>query len=364
VSAAEIERQNRTGGIGAFVGIARWKRKRIRQFFTGSPDAPFCNSVAAAVAHIEKTASSPAIAIWPSRTDAAMLATIPPHIEIYRIEDGFIRSAGLGAHLVQPCSIAFDKSGIYYDPRSPSDLETILSTREFDDEILTRASKLIARICAARITKYNLVRPLPDLPTDRKIIVVAGQVMDDQSVLLGSADSSSAGMLAQARARHPDGFVVYKPHPDVMAGLRRGDQDKAEIAIHADAVVGDVDTLALLDAAHEVHVITSLIGFEGLLRGCKIVTYGSPFYAGWGLTEDRHLDEAVRQRRTRQLTLPQLGAGALIEYPLYADPISGAQCTPEELVTALAEHKLPQPSYLQRKAVQAVAVISAKVRRG
>jgi capsule polysaccharide export protein KpsC/LpsZ len=92
VSAAEIERQNRTGGIGAFVGIARWKRKRIRQFFTGSPDAPFCNSVAAAVAHIEKTASSPAIAIWPSRTDAAMLATIPPHIEIYRIEDGFIRS--------------------------------------------------------------------------------------------------------------------------------------------------------------------------------------------------------------------------------------------------------------------------------
>jgi len=48
--------------------------------------------------------------------------------------------------------------------------------------------------------------------------------------------------------------------------------------------------------------MTSLSGFEALLRDKKVVTYGSPFYAGWGLTEDH----AVTERRCRRRTLEEL----------------------------------------------------------
>ena len=35
-----------------------------------------------------------------------------------------------------------------------------------------------------------------------------------------------------------------------------------------------------------METMTSLAGFEALLRGKPVTTHGQPFYAGWGLTED------------------------------------------------------------------------------
>jgi capsular polysaccharide export protein len=352
VVARQIER---TAGIGAFVGIAKWKQKRIRNFCIGSSDAPFCGSVAAAVDHITAQSQGSAIAIWPSRTDAAALAKLPSDVPVYRIEDGFIRSVGLGANLVPPCSIAFDKIGIYYDPRTPSELEQILSSYVFDATIEARASALIAAICQNRITKYNLSAPLPKLPDDRRIILIAGQVMDDQSVLLGGPETTILDMLANARARHPGGYIVYKPHPDVLAGLRRGQIDGDEIGRYADLILADVDTHMLLDKADEVHTITSLIGFEALLRGCKVVTYGVPFYAGWGLTEDC----GDVSRRGRKLNLQQLVAGALILYPLYVDPRTGLPCTPEHLLSQLVADAGKQTSWLQKN----IALLAARFHR-
>ena len=40
----------------------------------------------------------------------------------------------------------------------------------------------------------------------------------------------------------------------------------------------------LLGIVDEVHTLTSLTGFEALLRGIEVHAYGGPFYAGWGLT--------------------------------------------------------------------------------
>jgi capsular polysaccharide export protein len=282
------------------------------------------------------------------------LAKLPPDVPVYRIEDGFIRSVGLGANLVPPCSIALDKIGIYYDPRTPSELEQILSAHAFDATIEARASALIESICESRITKYNLSAPLPKLPDDRQIILIAGQ-MDDQSVLLGGPGITILDMLTNARARHPGGFIVYKPHPDVLAGLRRGQIDGDEIGRYADLILPDVDTDQLLARADEVHTITSLIGFEALLRGCKVVTYGVPFYAGWGLTEDR----GVVPRRGRKLSLQQLVAGALILYPLYVDPRTGLACTPEHLLSQLVADGGKQICWLQKN----IALLTARFRQ-
>jgi capsular polysaccharide export protein len=81
----------------------------------------------------------------------------------------------------------------------------------------------------------------------------------------------------------------------------------------------------------EVHVMTSLTGFEALLRHKPVFCYGQPFYAGWGLTHDRH----ALLRRTRRLTLDELVAGALLLYPVYVSCQSRKRCTPEQALQEL-----------------------------
>jgi hypothetical protein len=116
------------------------------------------------------------------------------------------------------------------------------------------------------------------------------------------------------RQARPDAWIVYKPHPDVVAGLRqRGPGERAATFLQR----GRDRRLAAPDAGRgdEVHVLTSLAGFEALLRHKPVACWGQPFYAGWGLTQDRH----PHPRRTRRLALDELVAGALIRYPVYVN---------------------------------------------
>ena len=46
------------------------------------------------------------------------------------LEDGFLRSRGLGADLVPPLALVADRAGIYYDPSRPSDIERLNLLRE------------------------------------------------------------------------------------------------------------------------------------------------------------------------------------------------------------------------------------------
>lgn len=85
----------------------------------------------------------------------------------------------------------------------------------------------------------------------------------------------------------------------------------------------DVDIL--LSRADAVHVHTSTIGFEAVLAGGRVVTYGSPWYAGWGLTEDVH-----PVQRPRSLSLDQLTALAFFCGVDYITPYSGERLSPEE----------------------------------
>ncbi|MEF8701859.1 MAG: capsular polysaccharide biosynthesis protein, partial [Candidatus Accumulibacter sp. UW26] len=56
-----------------------------------------------------------------------------------------------------------------------------------------------------------------------------------------------------------------------------------------------------------------------LLRGKRVVVHGQPFYAGWGLTEDRVRGGVALGRRERRLQLDELVAGTLLRYPVYWD---------------------------------------------
>jgi capsular polysaccharide export protein len=251
------------------------------------------------------------------------------------VEDGFLRSVGLGAQLISPLSWIIDRRGMYYDPSRPSDLEHILQSAAIGDDLCRRAARLRRQIVAGGITKYNLGAPTwPRPETDRRVILVPGQVESDLSIVYGSRSiRTNSDLLSAVRAENPDAHIVFKPHPDVLAGLREGDAASLGDADCDETVRSEVSMAGILDAVDEVHTMTSLAGFEALLRGKRTICHGLPFYAGWGLTEDK----AASARRTRRLTLDMLMAGALILYPTYVSRITGRFTSPERVLVEIAE---------------------------
>ena len=155
------------------------------------------------------------------------------------------------------------------------------------------------------------------------------------SVLAGGGGlTSNLELLRRVRALEPDAEIWFRPHPDVEAGHRKGAVPAGEALKYADRIVAEGGMAALLDQVDAVHVLTSLTGFEALLRGREVTCHGTPFYAGWGLTRD--LGE-VPDRRGRKLALDELVAGVLILYPRYLDPATGLPCPPEVLVGRMAK---------------------------
>lgn len=319
------------------VGISRWKRPGLDALVRGPHGAP-AHAMAGPAAIALARPNRARVAAWATRMPAALPALCEAAgLPLSRIEDGFLRSVGLGASFQPGASIVLDERGIYYDPRQESGLAHILATTAFSADLVARAAALREAVVARRLSKYNVGLAADEAaswPRDRRIVLVPGQVEDDASVLHGSpVVRANRALLAAARERHPDAFVLYKPHPDVEAGFRPGRIAADEIAALADGVVGGLSIVELLDRVDHVETMTSLAGFEALIRGRSVGVHGRPFYAGWGLTEDL----APGADRGRRLALDELVAGAMILYPRYLDPVAMKPCTPEHLLDRLSE---------------------------
>jgi len=259
-------------------------------------------------------------------------------VKLIRVEDGFIRSVGLGSDFLPPASLVFDTTGMYFDPRSGSDLECLLREHAFDPALVARAERLAAQLVARGITKYNIAGGAApfDVPSGTRRILVPGQVEDDLSIRFGAGTvRSNLDLLREVRSANPEAFILYKPHPDVVAGHRVGAVPAETARRFADVVVTHGAAATLLALVDELHTMTSLAGFEALLRGRRVVVYGRPFYAGWGLTLDLPPFD-----RGRRLSLGELVAGALILYPRYLDPLSGLPCGPETMIERLDHREL------------------------
>lgn len=261
------------------------------------------------------------------------------------IEDGFLRSAGLGSNFHFPLSLAVDARAMHFDAKMGSDLETILQNADFSSDELALAADIRTMIVDGALTKYNLAAPPAQIgpaPGGRRRVLIAGQVPDDAAMRFGATGPRSAEDLARAvRAENPDAFIVFKEHPELVAGTRTGRSDPEILRPFVDSFLTHGSILDEIGAADEVHAITSLAGFEALLRGKAVTTWGVPFYAGWGLTRDM----APVTRRTRRLNLDELVAGALIRYPSYVDPDYAIHCSAEDAIRLLvrAARAAPEP---------------------
>ncbi len=340
-------------GITAVLGFAHWKRSTVAPLLWNGQNTPFKRGVPA-------LAATDRVAVWRSRLSRAQTAALAGR-PVLEVEDGFIRSVGLGADCVPPLSIIVDSEGVHFDPNQPSGLENLLQNRVFSLELLARAQELRAAIVAGGLSKYECggAAALPRPGGTRRHVLVPGQVEDDRAVTSGGALSSNLELLRRARAEAgPQAYVIYKPHPDVLAGHRKGLIADSDMDALADRIETTAPMAALIAMVDELHVNSSLAGFESLLRGKPVTVHGVPFYAGWGLTTDRG---PVPARRTTRRILDELVAAAYLLYPRCLDPETGLPCPPEVLVQRLTSG----PPLLDTAASTVVAVRRAtgRVRR-
>lgn len=311
------------------VGFSLWKRAFMQAF---------CHHLADELRFVRRPPTrltgDEQVLVWGSRH--------PDLASAIRVEDGFIRSKGLGSNLCRPSSLSIDPVGIYFDSRMPSGLEQLLNYQQLTKADVNRGAALIELLLQHRVSKYNVGTPQRYTPPadGRPLVLVVGQVDGDASILTGSPTiRSNEQLLWAVRAAKPEAHILFKPHPDVVAGNRAGAISAACLAECVDSQVLDIGLTSLYPHVDELHTMTSLSGFEALVQGVKVTTWGQPFYSGWGLTTDAH----PPARRQRSLPLAALVYLTLVAYPLYIDWQTGLWISPEQLIRQLAEQGQSAP---------------------
>ena len=237
------------------------------------------------------------------------------------LEDGFIRSIGLGFE-EPPLSLIVDPIGIYYNSYSPSLLENILNSEGWeDDRLIESAKKLRALIIKYDISKYNNSKPLPrdffERFKNKERILVIDQTKGDMSVVLGGADKKDFEyMLQKAIADNPQALIFVKIHPDVVKGKKKGYLTKVKQKGNIVLIKDNYNPIQILKYMDAVYTVSSQMGFEALLLEREVYCFGLPFYAGWGLTKDMK----NIPRRAKKRSILEVLAASYILYPKYLNP--------------------------------------------
>lgn len=240
-------------------------------------------------------------------------------IDVTHLDDGFVHSFIIdGPH--KPLSLAMDDAGIYHDTSKPSALENLLNHYDFaaDKQLMKQAKAGIAVFNAANLSKHYSLTDQDDPGSFERephyAILVIGQPNNGDSLLKkASGENTDSALIKTAKKDHPKAGIYYRPHP--QKGKKKIDGDALGcVVLEDDVPLGDA-----LSAVDHVYTVTSIVGLEALLQGKKVTVFGQPFYAGWGLTDDR--GKKLR-RRKRELSIEELFAATYLLYPSYFHDIT------------------------------------------
>jgi capsular polysaccharide export protein len=152
---------------------------------------------------------------------------------------------------------------------------------------------------------------------EQKRVLVIAQTAGDASLKYGMLKNFSTDeIIESAINENRDAKVYIKIHPDVLSGKKKSDINIEKFRNKCTIITENINPISLLKNFSKVYTKTSGMGFEALLVGCKCICFGMPFYAGWGITEDR----TVCKRRKRELCIENVFAGAYILYTTYSNP--------------------------------------------
>lgn len=257
------------------------------------------------------------------------------------LEDGFIRSLGLGVEGSPSFSIVEDDLGIYYDATTPSKLENFFNYYDFQNDIklMEKTQEAIKLIQKYNISKYNSAPNIKDdffQDDKKKKVLIIAQTAGDASLEYGLGNSYSTDeMIDTAIEENPKASIYIKIHPDVLSGKKKSDIDVSKLENRCHIISENVNPISLLKHFDKVYTKTSQMGFEALLVGCECVCFGVPFYAGWGVTQDKQRCE----RRKRVLSVEEIFAGAYILYSRYYNPYKKRDSDIIDTINEIVEQK-------------------------
>ncbi len=223
----------------------------------------------------------------------------------------------------RPClGFVYDDIAHYYMTDYPNRLNNRLnSADEPGEEELERARRAIARIVTEKISKYNsqpIYRPTFSYKYTRRVLV-CDQAFADASTVFGRlTERSFEKMLLAAIRENPDAQIIVKTHPDTFweKGKRVGYYNHLVSAGRILILREPINPYSLFECVDTVYVGSSQMGLEALFAGKKVVVFGAPFYAGWGLTDDR---QAIPHRH-RKRSLEDIFYYFYIWYTIYHVP--------------------------------------------
>ena len=282
--------------------------------------------------------------VMPRRDDAILIAkATEENIPILYMEDGFVESiVPWNNHETKEefrkfHSFICDSTGLYLDARYPSDLENMLNSEtELTAQEVARARNCISFMVDNCISKYNH-QPVIEVsfPGNQTHVLIIDQVKGDTSLLYGGGNEYVLDMMISAAIEeNPNADILVKKHPATMNSTLQNAVSRHENMQGKLMFVDyEVNPISLLKAVDKVYVCSSLMGFEALMCGKEVHTFGMPFYAGWGLTVDRQ--KCLRRKRTR--TLEDIFYMAYILYSAYVDYEKNELCSLEECLKKVLE---------------------------
>lgn len=275
----------------------------------------------------------------------------PATKEILLFEAGFLATTHSWSHSFKEGNPAYACLGYVYDDIAhyfmadyPNRLTQKLNSVETpSDEELARAGRLLERIVKQRISKYNaqpMRAPAVTVGYARRVLV-CDQAYADASTVYGKVgDAEFERMLLAAIVENPDAEILVKTHPDSVwekdkrTGYYAHLQSTGRVRILRDPV----NPYVLFDLVDTVYVGTSQMGLEALFAGKKVVTFGAPFYAGWGLTDDRQ----TIPHRHRRRSLAEIFHYFYIWYTIYHLPDRKGPAEIEDVLSYIEKNR-PYP---------------------
>jgi capsular polysaccharide export protein len=300
---------------------------------------------------------SPNVFVWSYKYPERAISICKEHdISLTFVEDGFLRSVGLGIEKSRPLSLVFDKKAMHFDAFKPSSLDEILNKHDFvSDTASMQLAQELAEVITSGATKYmrpdsrDNISEVFGLDADEHVVVVLGQVEDDLSIRYGSEKFySGVDLVKIAAIENPHSRILYRPHPEAIARRKQHYSDPKSVKDICEIVGRRWSLNETLSVASRVYTITSFSGFEAALRGIDVDLFGFPFYGGWGFTNDRH-SIPLSEKRRRQLKPAEVLAGALVLYPDYFHPVTGQRISPETAISIAWAINIQLKSSVRRK---------------
>lgn len=226
---------------------------------------------------------------------------------LFRLEYGFISSEDIALKDSPQHSIIICPEVMYYDAIEESAMERDLNSEDFllSKEIKIRVENLINQIIAYKTTKYNHapIKNIESIKTSKKPkVLLIDQRFGDASIKMGLASEDSFELMWKDALALTDHDIYVKLHPDAISGgkescLSRLIPKKTPKNVHL--LKDETNPYSVIEDMDKVFVCVSQMGFEALLMGKEVHTYGMAFYSGWGLTVDKI--KPIRPRKKRSL---------------------------------------------------------------